>query len=356
MEQPLERAEMERVKEFFDAYWQREVPGRPLVGITAPLDDAEERGFPVPETPAGKMTDVGYQRNEAVWRARNTLYLGEAFPMALPNIGPDSFTAYLGGELEFVNEYTSWIRPFVDDLEDYAPAFDRDNRWWRHMCELIDALCEAAPGNFLVGIPDLHGGGDALAAMRHPDRLALDLYDKPAEVKRIMSALTEIYKEIFDAYEERISRVQEGCTTWLRAYSRGTYTALQNDFSGLVSPEMFVEFFLPDVQQMARYLDNSLYHLDGPAALGNLPHLLELEKLDGIQWVPGAGAGTMGEWVEVCRRVLEAGKCLFVGCPSAELLPLLEQLPHEGLCLQTGCGSEGDARRLLARVEEEFGT
>lgn len=350
----IENVDLERIAGAFDAYWERRVPERPLVGITAPRDRREPRDFPVPEDPAGRMTDIAFQRNEALWRARNTLYLGEVFPMAMPNIGPDAFTAYLGGELEFLNDYTSWVRPFMDDLDEWQPEFDRGNRWWRHMCELIDALCEAAPGHFLVGIPDMHGGGDSLAAARHPDRLALDLYDKPERVRRLMERLTEIYIQIYEEYCGRISRVQDGCTTWLRVYARGTYCALQNDFSGLVSPEMFAEFFLPEVRGLAGYLDNSIYHLDGPSSVGNLPHLLEVDELDGIQWVPGAGE-RMSDWVPLCRQVLEAGKCLHIGCQPEELLLLLDALPHGGLYIGTGTASEAEARRLWEEVLAEFG-
>ncbi len=355
MPSPLERIDFEAVKQRFDAFWRREVPGRPLVAITAPRPDARAPDFETPETLRERWTDIEYQCNVARHRVENTLYLGEAFPMFLPNIGPDSFAAFLGAELRFVDDSTSWVEPFVDDLTGYEPAFDRDNRWWRHMCDLIEALCEVAPGRFLVGIPDMHGGGDALSAIRHPDRLALDLYDVPGHVRRIMLRLTAIYKEVFDEYWCRTSRVQEGSTTWLRAYSRGRYTALQNDFSGLISPEMFAGFFLPDIRELAEYLDNSLYHLDGPIALGNLPLLLEIEALDGIQWVPGAGSGPMLEWTHVCRTVLETGKCLFIGCRPEHLLPLLRQLPHEGLLVSTGCGNEKEARSLLRRVEAEFG-
>lgn len=356
MTTPLERIDFEALRQRFDAYWRREVPGRPLVAITAPRSDGRPPDFEAPQSLEERWTNIGHQCNLARHRTDNTLYLGEAFPMFLPNIGPDSFAAYLGANLRFVDENTSWVEPFVDDLSEYEPALDRSNRWWRHMCDLIDAVCEVAEGRFLVGIPDMHGGGDALAAMRHPDRLALDLYDVPGEVQRVMLRLTDIYKEVFEEYWRRTSRVQKGSTTWLRAYSRRRYTALQNDFSGLISPEMFAEFFLPEVRELAGYLDNSLYHLDGPIALGNLPVLLEVEELDGIQWVPGAGSGPMTRWVDVCRQVLEAGKCLFIGCRAQDLLPLLRQLPHEGLLISTGCPSEAKARKLLRQVEDEFGS
>lgn len=356
MRTPLERIDFERRKERFDAYWRGEVPDRPLVAITCPRDEQTPRDFPVPDTVRARWTDVEYQRNQAVWKTENTCYLGDSLPFALPNLGPDSFSAFLGADLRFVDDGTSWVEPCVGDLAEFTPQFDRSNDWWRLMCELIDALGEAGEGRFLVGVPDLHGGGDSLAALRHPDRLALDLYDKPAEVRRIMADLTRIYKEIVDEYCGRIEKFQDGHTTWLHAYSRGRYTALQNDFSGLISPEMFAEFFLDDIRELADYLDNSLYHLDGPIAIGNLPYLLEVDELDGIQWTPGAGAKPMREWTGLCRRVLQAGKCLYIGCPARDLMEILGALPHEGLFVTTGTESEAAGRRLMEQVEEEFGT
>jgi len=347
----LDEIGFQLIQERFDAYWRREDTGIPLVAITCPRDDAPAIDFPVPNTAEGRWTDVQYQCRLARRRARITVYLGDAFPMFMPSIGPDSFTAYLGGDLAFLDDTTSWVRPFVEDLADYTPAFDRTNRWWRYMMELIDALCETAQGDFFIGIPDLHGGGDALAAMRHPDRLALDMYDRADDVRRIMGGLTAIYRDVYDEYYARLAGVQSGSTTWIPAYSSGKYTALQNDFSGLISPRMFVDFFRDEVRELAQFLDNSLYHLDGPGALGNLPHLLDIEELDGIQWVPGAGAKPMAQWLDVCRRVLDAGKCLQISAEPQEVTYLLENLPHAGLFICTHCTNETEGRTLWQEVE-----
>ena len=269
----------------------------------------------------------------------------------MPNIGPDSFTAYLGGDLIFKDESTSWVRPFIDDLSEYNPIFDKNNKWWQFMNQLIDAVCEVARGNFLVGIPDMHGGGDSLVAARGANELALDVYDRPEEIKRIMKKLTKIYYEIFNLYYEKISKIQEGSITWIPAYSRGKYVALQNDFSGLVSPKMFEEFFLYEIREFSEYLDNSIYHLDGPCALGNLDYLLTIDTLDGIQWVPGAGAKPMREWIDVCSKVLNSGKCLQIFCEPDEVDFLLSKLKHKGLFLCTHCQTEDEAYHLLKKVE-----
>ncbi len=81
----------------------------------------------------GSWVDYGFE---------NTLYMGDAIPYYMPNIGPDSFTAFLGGKLAFMDEGTSWAEPFLEDLSGYDPVLREDNEWWRFMCELIDRVCE----------------------------------------------------------------------------------------------------------------------------------------------------------------------------------------------------------------------
>ena len=81
----------------------------------------------------------------------------------------------------------------------------------------------------------------------------------------------------------------------------------------MISPEMFGEFVLPELRQSCKRLERSFYHLDGKGELPHLPQLLEIEELDGIQWVPGAGNGTPLDWLDVYRMIAAADKKMWVG-------------------------------------------
>ncbi len=347
----LDEDELEIIKQRFDAFWDREVIDRPLIRITAPRAKRVEMSLPKPERIEERWTSIEYVIKKAEVSLENTLFLGDAIPFYMPNLGPDSFTAFLGAELTFNSERTSWAEPFLEDLSGYEPALREDNKWWRIMNDLLDALCEVAEGRFMIGIPDIHYGGDSLVATIGAQRLIRYLFTRPDDVKRLIRKLTEICLLVFDHYYERISRIQEGSITWIPAYSRGKFFALQDDFSGLVSPRMFEEFFVEEQEILSRHLDNSIFHLDGPMALSNLDRLLQIESLDGIQWVPGAGAKPMSEWLDVCRRILDAGKCLQISCMPEEVDFLLSNLKHEGLFISTHCRSEKEAREVLKIAE-----
>jgi hypothetical protein len=344
--------DFETIKQRFDAFWEREVLDRPLIHITAPRKHRVNVEIPTVEKLEDKWVNVNYILKRLEYYFENTIFLGDAIPQYWPNLGPNSLTAFLGGELVFLDEETSWVKPFVEDLESYDPVLDESNIWWRTMNRILDAVCEVAKGNFLVGIPDLHYGGDSLAAAVGTQRLVRALYTQPDEVKRLIGRLTEICIQVFEVYYGKISKVQEGSISWIPAYSRGRFFPLQDDFSGLVSPKMFKEFFLEEQVILSKHLDNSIFHLDGPMALGNLDILLKVDSIDGIQWVPGAGALPMSKWVNVCRKVLDAGKCLQISCEPWEVELLLSKLKHEGLFLQTWCRSEEEAQKVLKIVEK----
>lgn len=348
----IEEVDFEDIRQRFDAFWKREALARPLIHVTCPRKKQKKVDFPVPSSIEERWTDAEYVLGKMESYLENTLFLGDAIPWYWPNLGPNHFTACLGADLVFRDEVTSWAEPFLEDLQGYHPAFDKNNKWWRIMNDLLDAMCELAEGNFLVGIPDLHYGGDSLSAAIGPQNLVRYFFREPEEVKRLVRRLTDICIEMFESYYEKISKVQDGSITWIPAYSRGRYFALQDDFSGFLSPEMFKEFILEEeVERLSKHLDNSMFHLDGPIALSNLDILLDVGSLDGIQWVPGAGAEPMSRWVDVCAKILDAGKCLQITCESDEVEFLLSKLTHEGLFISTSCNTEKEARSLLRKVE-----
>jgi hypothetical protein len=104
----------------------------------------------------------------------------------------------------------------------------------------------------------------------------------------------------------------------------------------MISKEMFDEIFLPGIAEECRFLEASLYHLDGPGALRHLDSLLEIKELNAIQWVPGAGHGRASDWMHVYKKCQAAGKGLQIGLDVDELDLFMENLRPEGLWLGIG--------------------
>ena len=137
---------------------------------------------------------------------------------------------------------------------------------------------------------------------------------------------------------------------WMGLWSDVPSIDLQCDYSCMISPRMFEDLFMPFLEQQTGWVRRTVYHLDGPNAIRHLDLLMSLPELDGIQWVPGAGAPPMSAWIRLLRRIQAGGKLLVLSCGREEVETLLSELEPEGLLLSTHCDSEEEAKVLLQNV------
>lgn len=339
----------EQAKKRIDAWWNNEIIDRPCIQITAPKDKVKQT-IPDTEDLNKFWMDVNFVLDRAEKIIESTLYAGEAFPIYFPNFGPDVFSAYLGCELTFAKD-TSWAHPIIKDWENPLDLyFDKNNRWWKKTTELTEEAVKRAKGKYFVGLTDIHGGMDSLLALRGPENLCLDLIYHPDEIKKAMKFLENMWFEVYDGLYSIIQRKQKGSTTWLSVYSTGRYYPVSCDFCCMVSTDMFKKFILPELLAEINFLDHSLYHLDGPGAIHHLDTLLEIPKLNGIQWVPGDGNGPMIKWVPLLKKIQNAGKILHLSVEAKEVIPLLKELSSKGIMFSTSVEREEDAKSLISSL------
>jgi len=339
--------------ERYKAWWEGEIIDRVAIQVTAPRVGYQRKHIPAPSDLEQRWLDTDYRIAAAEEGMRATFYGGEAFPQFYPNLGPDVFAGYLGCDIIF-SHGTSWAQPLaVPEGEDFPEIkFDPENRWWKKILEMTQAAVDSSNGRYFVGLTDLHGGGDALAAIRGQQALCYDLVDRPQKVKKAMEFLEDFWFLVYDAAHQITLQNMQGSSTWLSVWSPGKYYAVSCDFAALISPEMFNDFFLPEVIAEIEWLDRSLFHLDGPDAIPHLDALLNIPKLGGIQWVPGAGAPSVRQWIPLLKKIQAAGKLLHLSVGVDEIEPLLEELSPKGVMFSTGCGSEADARELLNKAKK----
>jgi hypothetical protein len=118
----------------------------------------------------------------------------------------------------------------------------------------------------------------------------------------------------------------------------------------MISTKIFEKFFMPELVAEIEWLDRSIYHLDGPGALRHLEMLLDIDKLDAIQWVYGAGRGPATRWLDVYRQVQAAGKSVLVTFEPQELDDIIAGLRPEGVILDTWAESLEHGNAILDKV------
>lgn len=352
----LYKNDWEKAKVKYNEFWARENHDRPIISVYAPKDGYVRKQVKAPEKLSDRWMDIEYVINNSREGFAATYFGGEAFPSINPNLGPDILGATLGCELEFGDD-TSWSEHFVHDWDQVIGKlkFDPENKWWKKIKSMTEAVVEDAKnGDYMVGITDLHPGADGLVSLRGPENLCYDLIDYPDEIKKASFEVLEVHKKELDELYAITTKYQHGSTHWMGIWHPGKWYNTSSDFICMISKEMFAEFILPELVEELDFLDASIFHLDGPGALKHLDTLLQLPKLNGIQWVYGAGQPSASHWIPTLKKIQAAGKLIQVNIQPEELDVLLDELNPEGVMYITSCASEQDAKDLVKKAEKSY--
>lgn len=348
------KPDYEQTRQRIEAFWHHEVLDRPVVQFE--LLKPPEARVPLPSShhpnPAARWMDAGYQAELASAQLANHEFLGDTLPVACANLGPDVFASLFGCPLEFGDYETSWSHPILTDwahAADLKP--DLESPYFQKLIEMTDALLAISDNRFITGMPDWHTGGDCLAALRGPETLATDLLDFPQEVKRLNERVTRHFFAVYEFFYRKLRAAGQPVSTWTPLVSEGRYYLPSNDFAGMISTPAYTEFFLQGIIEECRFLDRSMYHLDGPGAIRHLDVLLDIPELDAVQFVPPPGNETFSRWAAVYKRIQQAGKSLQVPCEIAEIDQVMQALEPKGLYLVvSGVPSCPAAEAMLAKL------
>ncbi|MHC4887671.1 MAG: hypothetical protein ACYTGH_21540 [Planctomycetota bacterium] len=336
-----------------DAFWDCEILDRPVISVQAPCPNPD---YPAPaakgyEVLRDRWMDGEQMALNHVHRVHNTAFLGDAIPEAFPNLGPEVFSAFFDMEMEY-GESTSWSTPNLKDWADMdSIQFNEENFYWKKILEMTDTFLEIGKGHFYTGVTDLHPGGDAIAAFRDPMEFNIDMIEHPEEVKILIDRVTQVFEKVYNLYTDKLQAAGQAIASWPGIVSRKRWYVPSNDFSCMISKEMFDNIFLPGIAEECRMLEASIYHLDGPDALKHLDSLLEIPELNAIQWVYGSGNGCCLDWLDVYRACQAAGKGLQIFAAAEEIDTLMKELKPEGVWLGTYAPDVESAKAIIEKVK-----
>jgi hypothetical protein len=328
----------ERVEQDWSAWWAGELE-RPLVMIEnqvphpenpfldlAPWEDIPASSFPL-EWPVEAVLDYYEQRLEA------RRFYGDAFPKWWPNFGPGIVAGFLGTQVHCAVE-TVWFEPARrGGASELQLAYDAANPWWRRVRELARAAIERWGSQVAVGHTDLGGNLDILASLRTTQQLLYDLYDVPDEVARLSAEITRLWLRYYDKLQTLIQAAGRGTSCWAPIWSPGRCYMLQSDFAFMISSPMFERFVLPDLAACCGHLEHGFYHLDGKGQIRHLDLLLGLERLRGIQWIPGDGQPPPEEWLPLLKRIRDGGKLCQLSVSPEGARTIVHELGGKGFAL-----------------------
>ena len=340
------------------ALWEGRCGGRPCIAVTAPR--GKRTG---PERPAPPARDLvsGWLDPAHIIPAmlngfESTFWGGEAYPS--PYLLGGWVTMDCGAGFAFPEDYsTIWFNRAKLDF-DRPPnlGFDPENPWLRRYEALHGACVEAAgEDGFLVGQVTALPGNDVLPLLLGTQEFLTALLDHPLWMRSALGQLAEKHARVmehFFALTRAVCRYWYGIAGWAHFWAPEPFLVAQSDVSCMLSPDMFAEFVLPELDLLGKRFGRLWYHLDGPAARRHLPTLLSRDYLRVIQFTPGEGQSPNGPaWLDIYKEIQAAGRIVWLGLPPENIEPLIRLLDPALLCFQTQTRTEGEARELLSAAE-----
>ena len=352
------KANIEETRQRHLGWWGRETfllghwgtgmpnPGAPHEAM-APLAPAADP-FTFHTCPEQVAARVRHQMAHQVWPA-------DILPVAWPDIGTVPLVMCLGARAEYTRDNV-WYHPCIHDPASHpALVFNSQAPAWQRLEAVVRKTVELSRGNYLVGMPALCSGLDVLAGLRGTQALLMDLYDRPAWVHEQMQAIFTAYTDAF-ARLHPLLQDERGWQAfgYFMLWGPGKTGLCQCDVAAMLSPDLFAEFVVPDLLRQCRFLDHSLFHVDGKECLVHVDHLLTIPGLSAIQFTPGPKSPGGGDpnWYSLYRRILAAGKAVWItGVKPEQVKPLLDQVGNEGLFLMIGTTSTATMESLAEAVE-----
>lgn len=322
----------------FEAWWHGELIDRPPVSLSVKATTPARQMAAHHASWRDRWLDVEYVVDSAIAALEAMDWVGDSFPIIWPNVGPEITATLYGAELEF-GPHTTWSQPVIHAPEQWESLLQRQpdfqNIYWQTVERITALAIERCEHRYVVGLTDLHGNFDILAALRDPQMLCLDIVDCPELIARAAGHVANGYREAFRRNYAQVAAAGFGSTCWTAMYYQGPAYVPSCDFWCLVSTEIARELIWTVIEQEMQPLERSIFHLDGPQALRHLDLVLSHPRLNALQWVYGEGHGRAADWLEVYRRARAAGKSIHVLAKDADdALDVLTALGPRGMWLQ----------------------
>lgn len=228
-----------------------------------------------------------------------------------------------------------WAHSFLDDSQPLPqPVFDPDDPWFRALADFTCSLVEFSSGRFPVALPQMRGPLDILAAMRSPEKMCLDLVERPGEAQACLTALTSLWIDTAQALLALIPPFAGGYSSRMKMWAPGKTITPQNDTSSLVSPKMYAALLSGEDRRIFECFPYSCFHMHS-TEFRHVTTLVSQPALTCIEFTleHTHGGLALEPSLDTARQILEH-KPLVLAAPDPASADICHaSLPAEGLCL-----------------------
>ncbi|MDZ7604355.1 MAG: hypothetical protein U5K79_01935 [Cyclobacteriaceae bacterium] len=231
--------------------------------------------------------DAEYQADEFLRSISDMRFNAETFPIYMPNVGPNAYASFHGGDMTF-EDTTSWYHEIIHDYETDLPKikFSTQGEYFKKVLELTEVALQKCGDKFIVGYTDLHPGLDCALAWRGTNDLLMDLIMDPENAQKLFELSTVHFLEVYNLYDDILKANNMPSSTWMNIpVPNGRMHIPSADFSFMISPEDFEKCGLPILKDEVKTMTHNVFHVDGKGVANHIDTILSVPEVRCIQWV-----------------------------------------------------------------------
>jgi len=327
--------------EGYRRFWARQPVERPLVGFSL------KSWFPMYEFAASNawrhfefLTPDMIHPEEFIEDQERLLREGEVIDDdilrgACPSQAVQWLPPMLGTPLRILDESTlapdqnrSW-----EELRDLA--LDHDNPWFRKYLEFVHVLVNASDGRYPISHGTMSGPSDVAAILRGHSNMIADFFDAPDKLVWLFHTVKDVFCQVLDA-QWAITPLFHGgyYDAQYQLWAPGPIVRMQEDASGLFSPQLYRELLQPVDREWASRYPCAFMHLHS-TSMFILDAILEIEEIAAFEVNRDVSGPPLAVMIPYYRMIQDAGRPLLVrgSFTPEELGHMLESLSPTGLYL-----------------------
>jgi hypothetical protein len=336
-----------------EAWFQGEILDRVPIRFHRHNAEYEHAHYSNHSTLREKWFDAEYQADEFLRSIKGMRFNAETFPIYMPNVGPNAYAAFHGGEMTF-EETTSWYHEIIHDYNtDLSKIhFSKETVFYRKLLELTNVALEKCGDMFLVGYPDLHPGLDCALAWRGTNDLCMDLLLDRENAQKLFNLACEHFLDVYNDFHTLLKSHGMPSCTWMNIpIPNGRMHIPSADFSFMISPEDYVEFGLPILKEEVKTMTHNVFHVDGLGVANHIDAILSVPEVQCIQWVQGmADDYPIMQHLDFIRYVQSKHRGIIVDLAKNDLEDFMQEVSPKGIFLWVATENEEEEHQIMKRL------
>jgi hypothetical protein len=300
-----------------------------------------------------KWFDAEYQAEQYLRSIKGMRFNAETFPIYTPNVGPNAYAAFHGGEMTF-EETTSWYHDIIHDYNtDLSKInFSKENVFYKKLMELTHVALQKCENTFLVGYPDLHPGLDCALAWRGTNDLCMDLMIDTTNAQILFDKAKEHFLEVYDDFDNVLKAHGMPSSTWMNIpVPNGRMHIPSADFSFMISPDDFIQYGLPILRDEVKTMTHNVFHVDGKGVANHIDAILSVEGVNCIQWVQGmADDYPIMQHLPFIKYVQSKGTSIIVDLDIKDLDQFMTSVSPKGIFLWIATENEEQETSIIKKL------